>query len=182
MCARRLVTVRAPCTRLICWGTKRMLLPQAWHGPASPAQRRHRTLYTTSARPPLSRGGPHSRVTEVPFTLEIRFTGAEGGPGREAGIQCWSAGNGGGWGGWGRALGQQERSAQTQNWPEQRTAKTRAGIGVKCLAGKMVCIGMPNGRQQELVLVLGEAGGFGRRATLDVLTQMEGQTHISLAE
>lgn len=88
MCASRLVTVSAPCTRLICCGTKRMPLPQASHGPAAPAQRRHRTLYTTSARPPLSSGGPHSSVTEVPFTLEIRFTGAEGGPAREAGIQA----------------------------------------------------------------------------------------------
>lgn len=108
--------------------------------------------------------------------------GSRGGPWKRSGdsvLERWK------WwrvGRMGTRLGQQERSAQTQNWPEQRTAKTRAGIGVKCLAGKMVCIGMANGRQQELVLVLGEAGGFGRRATLDVLTQMEGQTHISLAE
>lgn len=88
MWARRLVTVSAPFTRLICWGTKRIPLPHASHCPASPAQRLQTTLYTMSARPPLSRGGPHSSVTEVPLTLEIRFTGAEGGPGKEAEVQA----------------------------------------------------------------------------------------------
>lgn len=88
MWARRLVTVSAPCTRLICWGMKRIPLPHASHWPASPAQRLQTTLYMTSARPPLSRGGPHSSVTEVPFTLEIRFTGAEGGPGKDSEVQA----------------------------------------------------------------------------------------------
>lgn len=74
--------VSAPCTRLICWGTKRIPPPHASHCPASAPQRRHCTLYTTSLRPPLSKGGPHSSVTEVPLTLETRFTGAEGGPGK----------------------------------------------------------------------------------------------------
>lgn len=33
-----------------------------------------------SPRPPVSRGGDHSSVTQVSFTVEIGFSGADGGP------------------------------------------------------------------------------------------------------
>lgn len=165
MWARRLVTVSAPCTRLICWGTKRIPLPHASHWPASPAQRLQTTLYTMSARPPLSRGGPHSSVTEVPFTLEIRFTGAEGGPGKETEVQAERelpkrVGTG-------RARDprrdaswaactcvykrcyREYRAAQRRKCSKQKTAKTQTGLGVKCHGGKMLWTRMPNARQAK---------------------------------
>lgn len=64
------------------------------HWPRSHGQCLQTTLYMMSARPPLSSGGPHSSVTEVPFTLEIRFTGVEGGPGKKAEIQADGKGKG----------------------------------------------------------------------------------------
>lgn len=151
MCARRLVTVSAPCTRLICWGTKRVPLPQASHCPTSPPQRRQSTLYVMSLRPPLSSGGPHSSVTEVPFTLETRFTGAEGGPGKEA--EVWAergmpkhvgAGRAGSWGKWDgqRRFGSWSAcsvipngAAKRGKCSKEKTAKTRVGLRVNCRVG-----------------------------------------------
>lgn len=83
MWASRLATIRLARTRLVCRGTKRGPPPQVSQWPSAQGQRRHTALYVMSLRPPGSRGGAHSRVTDVPFTLEIRFTGAEGGPGEQ---------------------------------------------------------------------------------------------------
>lgn len=33
-----------------------------------------------SPRPPVSLGGDHSKVTQVSFTVEMGFSGADGGP------------------------------------------------------------------------------------------------------
>lgn len=66
-----------------CLGMKCTLLLQGLHVFPSPAHFLQWTLYVTSPRPPLSLGGLHSSVTAVSFRVEMGFSGADGGPGRE---------------------------------------------------------------------------------------------------
>lgn len=59
-------------------GANCTLSPQRVHAPRPAPQLLQMMLYTRSSRPPESRGGVHSSISEVSFTLEITAWGADG--------------------------------------------------------------------------------------------------------
>lgn len=76
----RSVTSTMADERPYCLGTKWTLLPHGMHFLPSPEHFLQWRLYVMSPLPPVSLGGDHSKVTQVSFTVEMGFSGAEGGP------------------------------------------------------------------------------------------------------
>lgn len=80
VCASRLLMNTRVSVRPSWRGANSTLSSQCEHERRSALHFLHTMLYTTSLRPPVSRGECHSRVTDVSFTTDRTLRGPEGTP------------------------------------------------------------------------------------------------------